>query len=1273
MQNLTEVLSQKTDGSNPLFLTIALEELRLFTSHEALSWFVDQYISQYLVTLIDRVLTRIESGFNNLLGKSGTAFLMKLALMLIALSKNGIPEDDLKYVLGDLPENDGELPTPVSDLEFAQIKRAIRDYLYQTENGLSFFHEQFKLAVEKRSLQDPLDIIIAHQIYAAYLFTRGYDYPTTVRDMIYHIAMILHYHQQSPLEEQDIEDWWVRLEQAIAIFLIAGIKLGHQTMAFKEELETVLYLVAQPETTIELDDYAQSLMDFAASNSQFRGQKIPLDTAKSCPVFITRNKPIFLPLAAEEMAGIPFSQLDRVERLRTFVDFINAEYGHFVQFGDISCFGLQQIYNSPQQGHLFNSIKGMFDDDGVADLDPMIIRTTPPSFDSHANIALLKTFMLHPPIYPVNGVSFNGQYLVNCDYLDKLNVLEVVTGKTVKSFAIHEQPQDVAVLSDISKVVLCYQNKVEIWDIERQKCIRSDDLPCDELSCLDVTPDGDRWVACGYTKENQKSMLFCNDVSLNKITSFPLPKRFGGIIWLTADGNFAFVFYEGLFIINIARQTCTAIIECRFQFHRAGAVTPNGQTAIFAYYEGVMGICRNHDPQAINTIEFGKSDITAMALTHDGLYAAIGDRSGFIWLISLDDEKVLNRFHEPDKEIKFISILPYADKLITICKIGALRVWQTKYVSNQIFEAPRVHEIQFLAMLTTEYAVTRCKNNVTSIWSLQSEKIYHYDSLDMQAFDRAKQSLPDVFDLTCWQGQFKIALPSLKDKEHVLPNLTLCYFFPGGNHALLENGGIWQIQQQRLLRKPEHSLHLSKFSFSLDGQFAYRHLVYDGIMVRDRFCLEQYRLVSSQVTVKFDSRTGDNSYEDYGNQKDVFVLPDGASIIILFDNNLYVLDTKQGCVQRCFAGLGKMDISRWYNEEQRLTISPTGCFAFDFANNVLLNLAKQTRIEFPIHTPIARCCKFTPDGMKVLVGHHDHTLRLWSLYGELQACFPVGIEITTIANIPPAGQTAIGLENGEVIFLNLVNSIEHAPVTTAFYAIDIQSDGKLELRDSIVAMCPWCFQLTAIPELSVLYIEDCHNLLADVELPCLTLPQAFWAIRSLEIQCSHCKNELLLNPFICNHHNRDVQVGDSNSTENKSNPFSKDIAALWPIISLIPRADVVLNIREFIYHLQHSLGTDKETKQRVVENFPYLGQDKIDELLTIFVHDNLNFISLAEKHPEDVRVLRQIKDYQWDNLVESFDPIHKNHIDNRHQLLNDILEDWKDKRQEIQPHFAKHP
>lgn len=181
-------LLKKRESDRPLFLSVASEELRIFPSFELINTRI-QMLPDYTPELFEQVLERLEYDHDKRLVRDALSFL--------ECSMFGLHESELLELLRRGDEH--ALPANI----WARIHRSIGHYMSNagdTREGLmSFFHQQFSLAVQVRYLQQKDAQLYYYSKLADYGLDKFGQKPTVVSNTLRYAAVYLY--QSERIEE----------------------------------------------------------------------------------------------------------------------------------------------------------------------------------------------------------------------------------------------------------------------------------------------------------------------------------------------------------------------------------------------------------------------------------------------------------------------------------------------------------------------------------------------------------------------------------------------------------------------------------------------------------------------------------------------------------------------------------------------------------------------------------------------------------------------------------------------------------------------------------------------------------------------------------------------------------------------------------------------------------------------------------------------------------------------------------------------------------------
>lgn len=150
-----ELLLDNEATRNPLFLRVALEELKTFPSFERIGERIGEFPGpgdepDPIVALFDQVLGRIEEDFDTELSRT--------VLSSLSAARRGMTERELSELTGGLQGSDELFP----------VLRQLRPYLMRRDDVLAFFHHDLERAARRRYLGSADDRITTRSQLADY-------------------------------------------------------------------------------------------------------------------------------------------------------------------------------------------------------------------------------------------------------------------------------------------------------------------------------------------------------------------------------------------------------------------------------------------------------------------------------------------------------------------------------------------------------------------------------------------------------------------------------------------------------------------------------------------------------------------------------------------------------------------------------------------------------------------------------------------------------------------------------------------------------------------------------------------------------------------------------------------------------------------------------------------------------------------------------------------------------------------------------------------------
>jgi hypothetical protein len=202
----------KGESYNPLFLQVALEELRMVSRYEELPEFISNGIKQTAEEMFGQAIERIEQEMGQRYPQEGSE-LFKKFMIYIFVGRNGMSEEDLRLLLGKWRTIDKDAgreernaqieAAKLPQLKWSELRRSMRAYLFLSGDYWNFFHRQLQQAVGEKYLNTMEKLREAHSEIADFFEAIGYQRITVENDV--HALKELPYHLSMANRTEEID------------------------------------------------------------------------------------------------------------------------------------------------------------------------------------------------------------------------------------------------------------------------------------------------------------------------------------------------------------------------------------------------------------------------------------------------------------------------------------------------------------------------------------------------------------------------------------------------------------------------------------------------------------------------------------------------------------------------------------------------------------------------------------------------------------------------------------------------------------------------------------------------------------------------------------------------------------------------------------------------------------------------------------------------------------------------------------------------------------
>ena len=1010
-------LLAKADAGTPLYLLVALEELRTLGTYEEITNRIAQLPPDTRALFI-WILKRLEDddGFRDASGRKIGRELVPRFVSLLGASRHGLSQQELVELLsfGDPRGN------------VAALAQLLRPYLMQRGELLDFYHGQFREAVATACLPSESQRLAAHEQLATYF-----------RD------------KADPERNQTWKGASPRPFLEVVFYLVGAQRTDDycQTLCDLRFVETrgrlsqvfeliTDYRLAQknlPEAQVDLQEkraceervrrWMAEIIEYSRQRSDRRDRlergeavtepepKLP-EPVPTCEMWSEER----IQVECERIIQSP----TRRDRLEAFAGFVSGQCYPLLEHGQRPGFVLQQAFNTEPAGAVHDAAKPL-----LATLtEPYLLRRWSPEARPNPKPALLRTLEGHSDEVRSVSVTPQGRQAVSGSKDQTLRVWDLENGQCLLTLEGHtDSVSSVSLTPDGRRVFSgagsptggirahaapdgrhtfpgSKDKTIRVWDLESGQCLRIIEGHSFWGESVTATPDGRRAVSWSWDK-----MLRVWNLKSGQCLR-TLTGHNDGVLSasVTPDGRFAISGSNDgtLRVWNLDSGQCVRI----FGGHSAGvlsvSVTPDGRRAVSGGWDQMLRVWDLASGKCLWTLAGHTAAVRCVSITPDGLIAVTGSGDDVLRVWDLENGQCLRTLTGHSAGVMSVSVTPDGRRAVSGGSDKTLRLWNLENGRCPLTLAERINEVRSMSVAPEGRLAVSCGwDSTLKVWVQES-------------------------------GHYLRTLAGHSDE------VSCVSVMPNGRHAV---SGSWDQTLRVWDLESGHCL------FTLKGHSGSVSCV--GVIPDGR------RVVSGswdQTVRVWDLASGQCLWLLTGHSNTVScvsVTPDGRrGISGSLDRTLRVWDLKSGEYLRTLEGCSNGVLSVSISPDGRIAVSGSEDGAlqvWDLERGLCLRVLKG-------HNGEVRSLTVTSDGRRVISGSWDKSLRVWDLENGLCiGVFVTNAPVSAIAN--SAGGVLATTVKGEVLFLEL----RRLPLGPAI----ITSSNSERVR------CPVCGQKFA-PPLAVL-------------------------------------------------------------------------------------------------------------------------------------------------------------------------------------------------------------
>ncbi len=595
-KKIEDAFYKKIKSSSPLYIMVALEELKIFPLYEEVGKRVTS-LPETILELFDQVLDRIEGDFNKQLVQDFTS--------LIACGRQGMSGEDLQTLLGGhatIIDKD-KPPAKLPDMVFSRLLRAftISSYLFERSGVIDFFHGQLKEAVGNRYLTEETDRDKVHQIIADNFEQRWQEPYLRALDELPHQLI-------------KAKDWGsIKRILCDLHFIQAKCAVG-MTYDLIHDYNTAFDALpeAQPEKQerlkheAQLQKYTKDLIAYA------KGEIKNLDIIPSVEPWSNER----IREDTERIINNP----TRLDRIRAFSQFVNSESHGLVKFAHHAGFVIQQAYNSANGGPVSTTADINACEESNAILLCHNSQWRPPYYHFPMLQRIIEWNIFKNEYNTVRSVviTSDGKKAI-CGVIVKyfkgeLWLIDIATGERLRTIPIEEQSVDsLDVTPDCSKVISEDASDLHVWDLETGECIQTLQGHSHDVNDVRISADGKKGISASTDKTVR--------------------------IWDLSTG-------ENIKTFSGHTQKVTSV-----------CITPDAKLALSGSADKTLRVWDVDNNKCLKVLLGHKGEISSLCMTPDGKKAVSGSQDKTVRIWDLNTGKCLKALQgHNDRLVKHISV-----------------------------------------------------------------------------------------------------------------------------------------------------------------------------------------------------------------------------------------------------------------------------------------------------------------------------------------------------------------------------------------------------------------------------------------------------------------------------------------------------------------------------------------------------------------------------------------------------------------------------------------
>ncbi|MCD6333369.1 MAG: DUF4062 domain-containing protein, partial [Bacteroidales bacterium] len=632
-KNIEDQFFDKIKHGHPLYIQVALEELRVFGDFDKLGDRICK-LPDTVPDLFIQVLERIEKDFSKPL--------VKECLSLIACGKQGMTAEELQDLLkGFAPKTDTNKELKkYPDMLWKRLLRSFCTYLFERSGVIDYFHNQFKEAVGARYLSKKEDRLTHHQKIADYFDSRWQEpYVRALNEL--------------PHQLLKIELWDNVTDLLCDLNFIQAKSAAKLTYDLVKDYDDVLTVIPDNKENIRqkkegMEKYIRDLIAYA------KGEIKKLDIPQSQPPW-SKEK------INEEIKRIKTNP-NRLDRLNAFINFLWNEANNLQDYAmDFPYFASQQAWNYTNTGPV-----GEAAETGSPEIRQSLLLCSQPTRPPWNPMPqALQTLKGHTErVEPVSITADGKRAISGSD--DKTCILwNLQTGEKLQTLKGHTRGvESVSITPDGKRAISgSYDKTCILWDLQTGEKLQTLKGHTERVRSVSITPDGKRAISGSLDNTcilwdlqtgEALQTLKGHTRSVESVSIIPDGKRA-----ISGSGDKTCILWD----LQTGEKLKT--LKGHNSWVTAVSITPDGKRAISGSTDKSCILWDLQTGEKLQTLKGHTNDVVSVSITPDGKRAISGAKDNTCILWDLQTGEKLQTLKGHTGLVQSVSITPDGKRAIS--------------------------------------------------------------------------------------------------------------------------------------------------------------------------------------------------------------------------------------------------------------------------------------------------------------------------------------------------------------------------------------------------------------------------------------------------------------------------------------------------------------------------------------------------------------------------------------------------------------------------------